>query len=118
MMASALLLRELAPFHFSSVRIQFNWIPFVPTLVSERQSALVILLRKGFDYGSIVWLLTQSGVSYLRAGVLAAASLAALEAVQCYLPGRTPETTDAVLASMMALILWILENFDRRAGLA
>jgi VanZ family protein len=36
-----------------------------------------------------------------------------LEAVQTYLPGRTPETTDSVVALLMALALWRLSG---RAG--
>jgi len=117
-MASALLLRELAPFHFSSSAAPFHWIPFGPTFESERQTAVVILIHKAFDYGASVWLLTENGISYARSGAIVAIGLVLLEAVQCYLPGRTPETTDAVLASLMTLILWILENFSRRRGLA
>ena len=117
-MASALALRELAPFHFTASANPFTWIPFVPTFDSERQSALVILFRKAFDYAAMVWLLRERGVSYLRAGVGLALALAVLEAVQRYLPGRTPETTDAVLASLMTLILWTLHNFERQRGLA
>ncbi len=118
LMAIALLLRELSPFHFSTAPSAFNWIPFQPSLESERLSALVILCRKTFDYGAMVWLLVECGLSYLRSGIVVGASLLVLEAVQRYLPGRTPETTDAVLASLMTLILWTLRNFERRRGLA
>jgi len=118
MLASGLLLRELAPFHFTATPSGFNWIPFVPSFDSERHSALVILLRKAFDYGAMVWLLVQTGTSHLRAGAAVTVTLIVLEAMQRYLPGRTPETTDAVLASLMTLILWILRNFERRQGLA
>ena len=49
MILSAVLLRELAPFHWSAEPAPFQWIPFVPTLESERQSAVVILARKAFQ---------------------------------------------------------------------
>jgi VanZ family protein len=118
LLASAILLRELAPFHFSSSPSPFSWIPFAPTFDSERQSALVILFRKAFDYGTMVWLLGERGLSYARAGIAVAAVLAVLEGLQRYLPGRTPEITDAVLTLLLTGILWILNNFQHRQGLA
>jgi VanZ family protein len=33
-----------------------------------------------------------------------------LEQVQVYLPGRTPEITDAVLAVLMGVLLWLLRD--------
>jgi len=114
---SAVLLRELAPFHFAASPASFSWIPFVATLESERQSAVVILLRKAFDYGAAVWLLHAAGWRYARAGTCVAAALLALELLQRYLPGRTPESTDAVLALLMALALWLASDFGKRRGL-
>jgi VanZ family protein len=114
---SALLLRELAPFHWSAAAAPFQWIPFVPTLESERQSAVVIITRKAFDYGAAVWLLRAAGWSYARAGTCAAAALLGLELLQRHLPGRTAESTDAVLALLMAVALWLASDFGRRRGL-
>jgi VanZ family protein len=105
-LAAALVLRELAPFHFSAETKPFSWIPFGPTLESEPQSAVVILARKAFDYGAMIWLMRKSGVSYVRAGLAIAAGLFVCEWVQIYLPGRTPEITDAVLVILMAGALW------------
>jgi VanZ family protein len=42
--------------------------------------------------------------------VAAAAALFLLERLQVYLPGRTPEITDAVLAVLMGLLLWLLRD--------
>ena len=109
-MASALLLRELAPFHLSPHAQPFSWIPFTPTLEAERQSAVVILARKAFDYGAMVWLLRRRNVRYWQGGLAAAGVLFGCERIQVYLPGRTPEITDAVLALVMAAALWMAEN--------
>jgi VanZ family protein len=46
------------------------------------------------------------------AGGALAASLFALEMVQRYLPGRTPEITDSLIAVAMTVALWALA--DRR----
>jgi VanZ family protein len=110
-MGSAILAYELAPFHFLAHPQHFSWIPFFATLGSERQTAAVIVLRKAFEYGALVWLLHARGWSYLRSGALLAAALLGLELVQRYLPGRTPESTDAVLAALMALVLWLASDF-------
>jgi len=63
----------------------------------------VVLLRKAFDYGAMVWLVR--GIGLLRAGIAVSAALAIAEFAQRYLPGRQPEITDAVLALIMTLIL-------------
>lgn len=116
-MALALVLRELEPFHFTATAQGFSWIPFVPTFESERQGAMVILSRKAFDYGVLVWLLRKCGVRYARAGLLVAAGLFGFELLQVYQPGRTPEITDAVVVVLMAAALWLSdESQPRRTG--
>lgn len=110
LLASALVLRELSPFHFAETPHAFSWIPFAATFDSERQSAVVILLRKAFEYGAMVWLLRNQGISYARAAAAVAGSLAVLEAIQRYLPGRSPEITDSVLTLLMAFVLWRLSD--------
>lgn len=114
MLVSAILVSELAPFHFSSRASPFSWVPFVATLSADRQRAVLILLRKMFDYGAAVWGLHATGWSYVRCGGLLAAALFALELLQRYLPGRTPESTDAVLALLMAIAVWLASDFQPR----
>jgi VanZ family protein len=110
LLAAAVVLRELSPFRLAVTPHAFSWIPFAATFDSERQSATVILLRKAFEYGALVWLLRTQGTSYARAAAAVAGSLAVLEAIQRYLPGRTPESTDSVVALLMALVLWRLSR--------
>jgi len=110
LLASAVVLRELSPFRFAATPHPFSWIPFAATFDSDRQSATVVLLRKAFEYGALVWLFRTRGISYARAAVAVAGSLAVLEAIQRYLPGRTPEITDSVLTLLIALVLWRLTS--------
>ncbi len=117
LLASAIVLRELSPFHFAQTPQPFSWIPFAATFESERQSATVILLRKAFEYGAMAWLFRAIGFTYVRAGAAVAGSLAILEAIQRYLPGRIPEITDSVLALSMAFALWRLSDVPSRRGL-
>jgi hypothetical protein len=107
-LGSAILLRELSPFHLLARPQPFWWLPFAPTFSSSRASSVVIIAGKAFDYGALLWLLRRSGVPLLPAAVAMAAALLALEWFQRLLPGRTPESTDAVLALIMAFALWRL----------
>jgi VanZ family protein len=99
-------LRELSPFEFTAQARAMSWIPFSATLESGRLNAALVLLRKAFDYGTLVWLLRASGLRYWSAGVWVAASLVLLETAQRYLPNRQPEITDAAIAGILACILW------------
>jgi VanZ family protein len=106
-LAAALLLAELAPFHLMSAR-RFNWAPFRGLLESSRQNGLVVLLRKSFWYGSVIWLWRARGYPLALTAAGTAAALLLLEWVQVYLPGRVPEITDAFLAVLMGVLLWLL----------
>lgn len=112
MLAAAIVLRELSPFEFSTPARSMSWIPFLATLDAERLSAALVLLRKAFEYGTLVWLLRASGLRYWSAGASVAAALVLLETAQRYLPNRQPEITDAAIAGILACILW---GSERRA---
>jgi VanZ family protein len=106
MLAAAIMLRELSPFEFTAQARAMSWIPFAATLDAERLNAALVLLRKAFEYGTLVWLLRASGLRYWSAGVSVAAALVLLETAQRYLPNRQPEITDAAIAGILACILW------------
>ena len=106
MLAAAIMLRELSPFEFTALPRAMSWIPFAATLDAERLNAALVLLRKAFEYGTLVWLLRASGLRYWSAGVSVAAALVLLETAQRYLPNRQPEITDAAIAGILACILW------------
>ncbi|MFZ0936270.1 MAG: VanZ family protein [Bryobacteraceae bacterium] len=114
MALSAIVLAELAPFHFTRHAAPFYWTPLGATFENERWGALVILLRKAFFYGSTIWLLVRSGIRYPVAGIALAANLFVLETVQRYLPGRTPEITDSLIAVVMTAALWALSDWHSR----
>ena len=106
LLAIAIVLRELEPFRFVREAHGFSWIPFAATFAAERQNAALVLLRKAFEYGAMVWILRAAGYGYRSAGMAAAAALLLLEVVQRHLPNREPEITDACLAVLMAVVLW------------
>jgi VanZ family protein len=106
MLAAAIVLRELSPFAFTEQARAMSWIPFAATLDSERLNAALVVFRKAFEYGALVWLLRASGLRYWVAGVWVGAALLLLEMAQRYMPNRQPEITDAVLAAILTCILW------------
>lgn len=106
MLAAAVVLRELSPFEFTAPARAMSWIPFAATLEGERLNAALVLLRKAFEYGTLVWLLRASGLRYWSAGVWVGGALVLLETAQRYLPNRQPEITDAAIAGVLACILW------------
>jgi VanZ family protein len=112
-LAAAIVLRELSPFEFTAQARAMSWIPFAATLDGERLNAALVLLRKSFEYGALVWLLRASGLRYWSAGVWVGSALVLLETAQRYLPNRQPEITDAVIAGMLACILWSSERRGR-----
>jgi VanZ family protein len=103
--------RELMPFHFGPPNPSgFTWIPFGASLGSDQSAGLAVLVRKSFDYGAGVWMLWGSGAGWGGAALLVAGILAVGEAAQLWLPGRSPEITDPVLALLMAFVLRTLQR--------
>jgi hypothetical protein len=107
LLVAAILLRELAPFHFGSAHA-FSWVPFAASMEAEGTTNVVVVLRKAFEYGAMVWLLRAGKVGYLAGAVTLAVALLAMEILQTRLPGRTPEITDSLLALIMGLVLKVV----------
>lgn len=89
---------QLQPFHFQSPAAPMNWLPFGPLIESTRGAAVPILARKLLLYSTPIWMLSKGWNSLGKATALVTFVLAVTELVQPYLPGRTPESTDPVLA--------------------
>jgi hypothetical protein len=110
-----LILRGLAPFQFTGGAGSFSWIPFAATLSYEHALSVVVLFKKCFLYGVGVWLFRKSGYGYIVAAVGIAALLGLIEALQLYLPDRTPEITDPLLGLTMAVLLYFADRHKRPA---
>jgi hypothetical protein len=105
-----LIVRGLAPYHWSSVVNPFSWIPFGGFLASDREFGMLTFLRKCFWYGSAIWLLRTAGWRLARAAVAVALLLGAIEVIQIHLPGRVAEITHPLLALILAVTLGLLER--------
>jgi VanZ family protein len=106
-----LIYRGLHPFDFASDPGAFAWVPFAGLLETEDgQRGLVILLEKLFYYGIAIWSLLTNGVGIVSATTLTAATLCAIEVAQLWLPGRTPESTDVVLAAVLGIVFQAISS--------
>jgi VanZ family protein len=109
-----LLVSGLAPYHFQNHPNAFSWTPLEATFISDRFDALRILIGKVTLYGSAVWLLRANGVQTVTAGTFMAVLLALIEFAQRWLPGRTPELTDPLIAVAMAVAFAALDASNRK----
>jgi len=106
----ALAFQELYPFHWQGPPQSFSWLPFESLFVNRPQTYFPLVLGKLFFYTTVVWSMRAGKVSWRRAFGIPAAVLVAGEAVQLFLPGRTPETTDLALIGAGAFLLWLVEG--------
>jgi VanZ family protein len=107
---AVILLRGLMPFHPSPLPQDFSWIPFRASLQSDWQPGIATLLDKAFWYFAAVWLIHDSGVHLRTSAIWVAQVLAAIEIAQIWLPGRTPEITDPLLALAAGAVIWLLHD--------
>jgi VanZ family protein len=77
---------------------------------TERAAAFTIFFGKLFAFGTFVWLLRDSGWRMRYAAAGAAATIAAIEVAQMFLPGRVPEVADPLLALLLAWIFWLIDD--------
>jgi VanZ family protein len=104
----AVVVHGLAPFAFQGPPHPFSWVPFQASLVSNWEPGVGVLLGKVYIYGSLLWLIRESGVRLSAATITTVTLLGAVEVAQVYLPGRTSEITDPVIAVILAWVFWSL----------
>jgi VanZ family protein len=100
----------LTPLRWAPIAQRFEWLPFVSLLRGEWEAMVGVFLQKIFLYGAAVWLASGLAIRWWRAGLLIALPLSLIEYAQRYLPGHTPETTDPLLAILMA---WLLHRVTK-----
>ncbi|HEX6244048.1 MAG TPA: VanZ family protein, partial [Polyangiales bacterium] len=108
MLAVVILITGLKPFALSAQPHNFSWVPFMNSLNDNLEVNYSILLEKCFWYFALIWLLARRGTSVLASALLVATLLALLEFVQIWIPGRSAESTDPLLALVGGVLLAIL----------
>jgi hypothetical protein len=77
----------------------FGWIPLAG-LAADPVLILRTVATKALLYGGAIWMLVRAGTRPLQAFSAIAVLLGLGEWAQVYLPGRTPELTDPLLAPL------------------
>jgi len=114
---AGVLVSQLVPMRFGVAASPFHWMPFQASLATAQwELALITLTAKAYRYGAMVWIARQCGASYVLGGVLVAGLLFVTEMLQRYLPGRTPEIADPLLAVMVAALFWMAKKAGVKKG--
>ncbi len=100
---------ELRPFQWGAPK-SFLWLPFEPLFSNPADRYYPLVFGKFFLYAAIVWILRWSGARWIAAAGLPVLILAAGEFAERYLPARTPELTDIVLAAAGAVLLALVDR--------
>lgn len=89
---------RLEPFTLSPVAGRYGWTPFLSFMLGSIDLDVQSFFEKFFLYGGLIWLLAEGGMPVRRASILVATILFVTSIVEIYIPGRSAEVTDAVLA--------------------
>jgi VanZ family protein len=104
----AVLIERLGPFDFGVAR-SFGLIPFRSFLEAGGFGAGVQAgFTKLFLYGGLIWLACRAGFDLIGATVAVALFALFTSLGQIWLPGRSAEITDAVLAGLAGALLLVL----------
>jgi VanZ family protein len=100
-----LLLRGAAPFILASEPNSFAWMPFAAFIESNWQRTGYVLVEKFYYCTTAVWAVRRIGLRLSTAVFGVAAVLALIEALQVWLPGRSPAIDDPMLAFLSGSML-------------
>jgi VanZ family protein len=109
-------LRGLEPFTLSPWPQPFSWVPFRSSINGDWEIGYSVLFDKAFWYASLIWLLLRNGATSLGAGLVVAGLLGGIEVVQIWLPGRSAEITDPLLAILLSIGSRMLAARSSRAA--
>jgi VanZ family protein len=112
-MLLSVIARELAPFTFVSLPVSFHWVPFETFLDGGGAG---VFLSKLSLYVLALWLLSPDTKGLWRTAACVSGLLLVLELIQCYIPGRTPDISDAVIVLIAAACLAELRHADSAAA--
>lgn len=115
LLIAAIVVAGLKPFELQMPAQKFSWVPFMSSLNDNLEVNYSVLLEKCFWYFALIWLLARRGLGIAAAAFLTALLLALIELAQLWIPGRSAEITDPLLALCGGVLLAILgaQSTDR-----
>ncbi len=111
--------QRLEPFQFTAAPHDFGWVPFVSIMHGSINVAMQAFCEKFYEYGGLIWLLGRAGVRLPIGTALTMTLLFATSYVERWLPGRSAEITDALMALTIGVAFAVLRHAARaRAGVS
>lgn len=96
---------RLAPFSFAPQPLRgFGWVPALSLMQGSIGIAMQAFCEKVFTYGGLIWLCWRSGLGLSVASIAVTALLLGTGYAQMWLPDRSAEVTDAVLAVVVGSV--------------
>lgn len=92
------LAERLEPFTFTDLPHAFGWVPFSGFMHGSINVAMQAFCQKFYEYGGLIWLLNRAGMPLPAGSALTAVMLLLSSIAECWLPGRSAEITDAIMA--------------------
>ena len=108
--AAYIVAERLEPFQFSAYGRAFGWIPFRSFLGGSVEVNITSFLEKAFLYGALIWLLEKSGLRSGVSTIVVAIMLFAASWAETYLPGRSAEITDVLMALLIGIIIAVVKS--------
>lgn len=99
--ASMIAAERLEPFRLDASPRAFGWIPFASFMQGSVGIDIQAFCQKFYEYGGLIWLLNRAGVRIPTSTLITATLLLVTSIVECWLPGRSAEVTDAVMALVL-----------------
>ena len=115
MFSLTIVAQRLEPFQFMAHPVPFGWIPFRSFMYGSIEVDVLSFLEKFFLYGGLIWLLMQTGIRSATAAGTVAVVLFGTSIAETYLPHRSAEVTDAVMALAIAFIFGLVNKGDKMA---
>ena len=106
---------RLEPFQFEGTAGAFSWVPFLGFMSSSPEIGVLSFFQKFFLFGSSIWLLAQAGLRLRSSIVVVASILFTTSCAEVYLPKRSAEITDTVMALVIGALFALMETKTRRS---
>ncbi|MBV8653518.1 MAG: VanZ family protein [Alphaproteobacteria bacterium] len=115
---AAVMAQRLEPFTLRAVAGHFGWMPFLSYMSGALEVNIESFFEKFFEYGGLIWLLTEMRIRLGVSTVFVAASLFVTSFLEIYLPDRSAEITDATIAILTGAIFAVVNANKRQAPMA
>lgn len=102
---AAYTLKALEPFELRPVPAAFSWIPFAGMLQGSMLINAEVLIESVFVFAGLLGLVRMQGSGVGASSVVLALWVGALEALQTYIVGRSPDITEPLLVLLVGQIL-------------